>query len=59
MLELVRAYNSSDIQTRRVRRKESLARYESAVLPHGGRRCLNSRLGFNGHKVFVPSDVSN
>jgi len=40
VLELVRAYNSSGIQTRRVRRKESLARYESAVLPHGGRPCL-------------------
>ena len=40
VLEFVRAYNSSAIQTRRVRRKESLARYESAVLPHGGRRWL-------------------
>jgi len=40
VLELVRAYNSSGIQTRRVRRKESLARFESAVLPHGGRRFL-------------------
>jgi len=40
VLEFVRTYNSSAMQTRRVRRKESLARYESAVLPHGGRRWL-------------------
>jgi len=40
VLELVRTYTASDIQTRRVRRKESLTRYESAVLPHGDSRCL-------------------
>ena len=52
VIELVRAYNSSGIQTRRVRRKESLAKYESAVLPHGGRRCLERGSCMRGAACF-------